>query len=138
VTRPEDIRIMEIGDTKIIGSRKGSAPGNSWSEDLFLLKIDETVFELFVGGYEAIAEASDFFDEELGEDVIPDKIDGISVQGVEDGYVVGGQILINEDVGDIRFTDVDADEVGSYLESIRWNDVDTITAIKAALNTSAI
>ena len=94
---------MEIGEIKILASREGASIASNWSEDLCLKRIDETVFELFVGGYEVVAEVSDFFDEETGDEEIPDEIDGYPVQGVVDGYITGGEIVKNEGDGEVIF-----------------------------------
>jgi hypothetical protein len=128
-----DFEKMEIGDIKIIASRKGSTPASTWTENLCLKKITNTEFELFVGGYEVVAEASDFYDEETEEDVIPDEIDGYPVMGTIDGYVIGGEILKNEDDGEVRFTDFETAEVRDWLKGIKWGDTNTVSAIQAAL-----
>lgn len=127
-----DFEKMEIGDIKIIASRKGSTPASTWTEDLCLKKITNTEFELFVGGYEVVAEASDFYDEETEEDVIPDEINGYPVMGTIDGYVIGGEIVKNEDDGGVRFTEFETPEVGDWLKGIKWDDADTVTMIKNA------
>ena len=126
---------MGIGDVIIITSREGSTPASAWSEDLCIKRIDDTQFELFVGGYGFLAETSDFYDEETEEEIIPDEIDGCPVLGIEDGYVIGGEILKNEGDGEVQFTNLDTDEVRDWLKSIKWDDVDTITKIKSALAT---
>ena len=125
--------VFEIGKIKIISSREGSDPGSTWSEDLCLMRVSDTKFDLFVGGYEVIAEVSDFFDEETGEEEVPEEIDGYPVQGIEDGYVGGGEILKNEDDGEIQFSDFETIEVKEWLESINWGDPDTVSAIQVAL-----
>ena len=127
---------MKIGDTKIIDSREDSTPASAWSEDLCLKRIDDVVFELFIGGYGVVAERSDFFDEETEEENIPEEIDGFPVQGVWEDYVLGGQIGMNESDGEVRFSVVDSNEVKDWLKSINWNEPDTIAAIKGALDGS--
>ena len=127
-------RKMEIGDIVIISSREGSTPASAWSEDLCIKKIDDTRFELFVGGYGFLAETSDFYDEETEEEIIPDEIDGYPVLGIKDGYVIGGKILKNEDDGEVQFTQFDTDDVRDWLKSIKWDDVDTVSSIKSALS----
>lgn len=124
---------MDIGDIKIIASRKGSTPASTWTENLCLKKITNTECELFVGGYEVVAEASDFYDEETEENVIPDEIDGYPVMGTIDGYVIGGEIVENEDDGGVRFSDFENAEVSEWLKGIKWGDADTVTTIKNAV-----
>ena len=123
---------FQIGETRIISSREGSNPASTWSEDLCLKRVSDNEFELFVGGYEVIAEVSDFFDEETGEEEVPEEIDGHPVQGIEDGYVIGGEILKNEDDGEVQFSDLETSEVKEWLASVNWGDATTLSAIQAA------
>ena len=59
---------FQTGEIRTISSREGSNPASTWGEDLCLKRISDNEFELFVGGYEVVAEVSDFFDEETGEE----------------------------------------------------------------------
>lgn len=129
---------MEIGEILIISSREGSTPASVWSEDLCIKRIDDTQFELFVGGYEVLAETSDFYDEKTEEEIIPDTINGHLVQKVEDGCVFGGEIVKDETEGEVRFSSFDTDEVRVWLKEIKWDDTDTITEIKRILETMQI
>jgi hypothetical protein len=126
---------MEVGDILIIASREGSTPASVWSEDLCIKRIDDTQFELFIGGYGFLAETSDFYNEKTEEEIIPDTINGHLVQKVEDGCVFGGEIIKDETEGEIRFTSVDTDGVRDWLKQIKWDDVETVTEIKRTLVT---
>ena len=111
---------FQISEIKIIDSREGSSPASTWSEDLCLKRVSQTHFELFVGGYEVVGETSEFFDEETGEEEIPDEIGGYPVQGIEDGYVIGGEIVKNEEYGEFQFSDFKAADVRDWLASVNW------------------
>ena len=124
---------FQTGEIRIISSREGSNPASTWGEDLCLKRISDNEFELFVGGYEVVAEVSDFFDEETGEEEVPEEIDGHPVQGIEDDYVIGGEILKNEDDGEVQFSDLETSEVKEWLASVNWGDATTLSAIQAAL-----
>ena len=124
---------FHIGATRIISSREGSSPASSWSEDLCLKRVSDTEFELFVGGYEVVAEVSDFFDEETGEEEVPEEIGGHPVRGIEDGYVIGGEILKNEDDGEVQFSDPEISEVKEWLASVDWNTEQVFLSIKTAI-----
>jgi hypothetical protein len=127
---------MDIGEIRVIYTRERSTMVSTWVEGLYLEKIDGTQFELFVGGYGVLAEASDFYNEKTEEEEIPDEVDGYPVQGVYDGVVVGGEILKDEDAGGVRFTDLDNSDAIEWLKRIEWDDADTMNAIKSALNSS--
>jgi len=126
---------MDAGKIKIIDSREGSSLASTWSENLCLKRVSQTNFELFVGGYEVVGETSEFFDEKTGKEEIPDEIDGYPVQGVEDGYVIGGEIAKNEEYGELQFSDFKAADVRDWLASIDWNTDQVFLLIRTIINT---
>ena len=126
---------MDAGKIKIIDSREGSSLASTWSENLCLKRVSQTNFELFVGGYEVVGETSEFFDEKTGKEEIPDEIDGYPVQGVEDGYVIGGEIAKNEEYGELQFSDFKAADVRDWLASVEWNTDQVFLLIRTILNT---
>ena len=124
---------FHVGATRIISSRDGSSPASSWSEDLCLKRVSDTEFELFVGGYEFVAEVSDFFNEETEEEEVPEEIGGYPVQGIQEGYVIGGEILKNEGNGEVQFSDPEISEVKEWLASVDWNTEQVFSSIKTAI-----
>lgn len=126
---------MDAGKIKIIDSREGSTLASTWSENLCLKRVSQTNFELFVGGYEVVGETSEFFDEKTGVEEIPDEIDGYPVQGVEDGYVIGGEIVKNEEYGELQFSDFKAADVRDWLASVEWNTEQVFLLIRTTINT---
>jgi hypothetical protein len=121
---------MDIGDTAVIATRERSTMVSTWVEGLCLKKIAQTKFELFVGGFVAVAEASDYLDDETGEEDIPDEIDGYPVRDVCDGVVVGGEIEKDPYDEGVNFTDFETTEVKEWLASINWDDPETVQTIK--------
>ena len=124
---------FHVGATRIISSRDGSSPASSWSEDLCLKRVSDTEFELFIGGYEFVAEVSDFFNEETEEEEVPEEIGGYPVQGIQEGYVIGGEILKNEGNGEVQFSDPEISEVKEWLASVDWNTEQVFSSIKTAI-----
>ena len=124
---------FHVGATRIISSRDGSSPASSWSEDLCLKRVSDTEFELFVGGYEFVAEVSDFFNEETEEEEVPEEIGGYPVQGIQEGYVIGGEILKNEGNGEVQFSDPEISEVKEWLASVDWNTEQVFLSIKTVI-----
>jgi hypothetical protein len=123
---------MDVGEIKTIDTREGSSLASTWSEDLCLKRVSQTHFELFVGGYEVVGETSDFFDEETGDEEIPDEIGGYPVRGIEDGYVIGGEIIKNEEYGEVQFADLEAAEVQEWLTGVEWNTDQVFSLIRTA------
>jgi len=57
------------------------------------------------------------------------------VQGVEDGYVIGGEIAKNEEYGELQFSDFKAADVRDWLASIDWNTDQVFLLIRTIINT---
>jgi hypothetical protein len=124
---------MDIGDTEVIATREHSTMVSTWVEGVCLTKNNATEFELFVGGFVPVAEASDYLDDETGEADTPYEIDGYPVRGVYDGVVVGGEIEKDPNDGGIRFTDFETAEVKEWMASINWDDSETVQKIQKTM-----
>jgi hypothetical protein len=105
----------------IIASREQSSMVSTWTEYLCLERDDAGAFKLFTGQYEALAEREPFFNEETGDYDIPDEIDGQAVVGVDDDYVVGGELSCIDDEQVVSFRSPDDQEVAMWLESSGWS-----------------
>ena len=82
---------LSVGETKILDINKwGSISGSVGTNFLVLERTDNT-YKLCIMGYEAIAEVSDYTDEN-GNEKIPETIGGIEVVGTEAEYIVGGEL----------------------------------------------
>ncbi len=100
---------------------------SSWTEYLCLQRDEAGSFKLFTGQYEALAERDQFFNEETGEYDIPEEIDGKAVVGLDDDYVVGGDLGYFDDQQTISFKSPDDEALAKWLVSSGWSDkVDTV------------
>jgi hypothetical protein len=116
---------VEIGDLEIIEGREQSSMSSSWSEYLCLERKSSSTFELSIRGYEFIGEIRDYSDED-GEENLPDQIDGKTVVGTVDEYVVGGNLVpITDDQETVEFSQPDQVEVIEWLKSVSWSDEET-------------
>ena len=120
---------------KIIEKRLCSdSPANSWTEYLVLERLEDGKFDLAIRGYEGIAEADEYWDDEKEDWCLPDQIDGIDVVGIEDGCVVGGDPVkysYYDDEADpgIIFTLPDQDIFEGWLKKVKWFDKDIIKSL---------
>jgi hypothetical protein len=105
----------------ILASREQSSMASSWTEYLCLERDEAGGYKLFTGQYEALAEREQFFNEETGEYDIPDAIDGQVVIGVDDDYVVGGELGCFDDEQVVTFKRLDEEEVARWLEARGWS-----------------
>ena len=121
---------MEINETEIIETIDRSTMASTFTESLCLEKINNNQFRLFLGGNEVIGEVSDYFNEEDNEEKIPEQIDGQTVQGVEDGYIIGGSILQNEDDGEVIFSSTTDENFRNWLESVSLYNTKIIEKLK--------
>lgn len=104
----------------ILAEHERSSMVSTWTEYLVLERqATSKNWKLFVGKYEVLAECLAFYDEDTNEFKLPKKINGQSVVGIEDGWVVGGP-LQGWDHPEISFMKVDhnvIDYVKDYLTS---------------------
>lgn len=94
---------------------------STWTEYLCLQRDEAGGYKLFTGQYEALAEREQFFNEETGEYDIPDAIDGQIVVGVDDDYVVGGELGCFDDDQAVSFESLEEKGVAMWLESSGWS-----------------
>lgn len=117
----------------IIASREQSSMVSGWTEYLCLQRDEGEAFKLFTGQYEALAERNKYFNEATGEYEVPEVIDGKPVVGLEDDYVVGGELVYFDDQQAVSFQSPDDRAVVEWLQSSGWSQkVDTVT-IRGAL-----
>jgi hypothetical protein len=105
----------------IVASREGSGMTSSWQEYLCLTYGDKQPYKLFEGRYMGLAEKEDFFDEELEDYNIPEFIDGEVVTGIEDDYIVGGELAYDSDEQAIEFTYLLDENLVKWLSETQWN-----------------
>ena len=68
--------------------------------------------------------------EEDDEENIPEQIDGQTVQGVEDGCIIGGSILQNEDDGEVIFSSTTDTDLKEWLERVSYYNTKIIEKLK--------
>ena len=125
---------MIIGDLVIVEMRELSTMASSWTEYLCLERTDQQNYTLSVRGYEILGELSDFYDEKIGDHKIPSEINGSEVVRCEDGYIVGGALLIIDDsFSPFRFTVRGPTDMPNWLAQVaRW-DVSVIPKVYSAI-----
>lgn len=107
---------------KILITRIGSSMSDTYSESLCIERLDLKNYRLFLGGYECLGELSDFVDDETGEENIPEMISGERVQESDGQYIYGGDIIQNEDDGEIIFQSINDTDLSNWLKSVNWHD----------------
>ena len=124
---------MKTGETKVIEQREQSSMGGGcWQEFLVLEKLSDREFQLDIRGWDCLGEVSEFnFNEdEHGELIIPDEINGKYIGEIQDGFVYGGELMrCGNEVGEVKFTRPDQDEIIRWLKDVRWHDKDVIKAL---------
>jgi hypothetical protein len=117
----------------ILAERESSGMTSTWDEFLCLALCDDQTVLLFTGRREALADASDFYDENEDEYDIPDEIDGKAVWGVKDGCVLGENIE-NYDEDALSLKSFDRDAVLRWLEKTDWQEDVSPAEVKKAFN----
>ncbi len=90
-------------------------------------------FLIATASYDALAEASDYFNKDKDEYEIPEQINGQLVMGVEDGYIIGGTLGINMDWSGLEFDSAEEPEVTRWLSNSGWERQVSVTDIKEAV-----
>ena len=104
-----------------------------WNEYLCLVPGEIEPYKLFIAQYEALAEAIDYFDEELEDYVLPAEIDSKQVVGVEDDYVTGGELVYQECSDTVEFTSVFDPSVEAWLDKNYWTRHGVLSKIESEI-----
>ena len=108
---------------------------DTWTVYLLLVQHLDGTFEIGGAQYEILGTASSYSDED-GKILLPQKIDGKSVFGVEGDYVVGGELSLElSQYSTIRFTDFCREDIVDYLASEGWEE-GLVTVIERAFKSS--
>ena len=105
---------------------------STWNEYLCLTKGESNTFKLYTAQYDFLAELYDFYDEELHEYVLPEQIDGQVVMGIEDDYVVGGDLVPQDESIPVEFASVFDSELRDWLTQTGWSKFDVLAKIEVA------
>ena len=83
--------------------------------------------------YEVLGLANDFYNE-ADELEIPSEIDGKRVIGMEDGYVLGGDLSLEfSQYTTLQFFEPNKEEIGNWLASEGWS-LDALNEIELTVN----
>ena len=87
-----------LGEILVISSVERSSMVSMWTEHLCLKRLGENQWVIDVRCFELACEASEFFDEELEDFVLPEEIQGHAVLGIEDDYVQTENLIRSHNV----------------------------------------
>ena len=123
---------MKINEIKVIGQREQSSmSGGCWQEFLVLEKLSDREFQLDIRGWDCLGEIGElgFEEDEMGELIVPEEINGKLIGEIEDGFVYGGELVSRQNEGEVKFTRPDQDEIIRWLKDVRWHDEDVIKVL---------
>ena len=113
---------MKTGDIKVIDERfVAPSPAASWDEYLVLERL-ENGFKLDIRVHE---------EDEDGEEIFPEEIEGKKVVTVDDGSAYGGDLVQMDpsDTPEIVFKTPDQDILAGWLKKIGWNNDDVLKSL---------
>ena len=105
---------------KVLADREGSGMTSHWKEYLCLTDGNQTKYKIFEGRYEVLAEASEFNSDDEEDFDLPEFIDDKKVMGVEDGYVVGGELSYFDEVEAVEFNHFGDPKLIQWLKDFSW------------------
>ena len=122
---------MKTGEIKVIGERFVSgSPAASWDEYLVLERL-ENGFKLDIRVHEYRGEIKEYEEDEDGEEIYPEEIDGKKVVTVDDGSAYGGDLVQMDptDTPKIVFKTPGQDILAGWLKKIGWNNDDALKSL---------
>ena len=117
----------------VIAQREASSMASTWNEYLCLTKGEFNTYKLYIAQYDFLAELNDFYDEEQDDYVLPEQIDGQAVVGIEDDYVVGGELVPQDESAPVEFASVFDAELREWLTQTGWSKLDVLAKIEVAI-----
>lgn len=90
-----------LSGSLVISSAERSSMVNMWMEHLCLTRLGENQWIIDVRCFQMICEAGEFFDEELEDFILPEKIEGHAVLGIENDYVMIKNLVSSHNVHEI-------------------------------------
>jgi hypothetical protein len=125
--------MREIGDEVIeLAQHQRMSMVSSWTEYLTLSRGAHKKYLLAHACHEALAEESDYFNQEKDDYELPEEINGEPVW-VEDGCLVSGRLIINMDDMGLEFDDPSEPEVAAWLNDFGWTENVSVTDLKRAI-----
>lgn len=107
----------------IIATRESYNMLSNYTEYLCLDYTVKGNYKLFQGRYEWLGYSSDFYDDDKDDFVLPPVIDGKKVVGIEDDFVVGGELEVFNDDLVVSFDNNSLDAAISWLKMTGWIDI---------------
>jgi len=117
----------------ILTSRERSSMASTWEEFLCVTKGDTKACRLFTGQYEALASKYDYYDEETEDYLLPEAIDEKVVTGINDEYVVGGELGWCDESDTVEFNHADDPLLAEWLNDSGWARVFSLVSVREAI-----
>ena len=115
---------MSDDEFRVLLRAEFATPASSWTEHLCVQRVGDQIV-LSSCGYGILAELSQLAVEDADGNVgytVPDFIDGQAVVGIEDGeYVIGGELVPQDDDAEIMLGPGDSEEAREWLEGREWH-----------------
>ena len=105
----------------VITTRELSTMASSWTEYLCISIQDSGLYCLFTGRYQVLAESCEFYDDEAENWLLPEEIDGEPVVGIDDDWVVGGDLDYFDSSQAINFRSLADPNIGAWLAENEWS-----------------
>lgn len=105
----------------IVDSRERSSMAGVWTEYLVLERGTTKRFKLFTGRYEALAHVSEYWNDETDDCDMPEQINGITVVGWEDEWLVGGALSPTESEESIECDSFKESQVKAWAALQGWD-----------------
>ena len=112
-----------------LAQRECSALGYTWIEYLVITRGNMSRFLLATADYLALAEAIDYYDPETETHELPNQINGQKVIGLQNDYIVGGNLWINSDESGYAFDNLDDAKLAEWLKESGWDGQVRVTDI---------
>jgi hypothetical protein len=107
---------------KVLADREGSGLTSHWKEYLCLTDGNQTKYKIFEGRYDVLAEATEFYSEDDEDYYLPEFIDDKKVMGIEDGYVVGGELSYFDEEQAVEFNHLGDPKLIQWLKDFSWDE----------------
>ncbi len=118
----------------VLGSRDASTMVSSWTEYLCVRTLGPGRAILEVCMYEAFAQFEGC-DDDGNELDVPETYEGKQVVGIEDGYLVGGELMLIEDMETLTFSRDDFDQASRWVAAQNFEvSAAVLAGMQSALN----
>jgi len=107
---------------KVLAEREDSGMTSHWKEYLCLTDGNQKKYKIFEGRYEVLAEAIEFYSDDEEDYELPEFIDDKKVMGIEDGYVVGGELSYFDEQEAVEFNHLGEPALIQWLKDFAWDD----------------